>query len=92
MTVMMIQNITWCHLQNQAVVWCTNRTPDAAELFSLNYFKVHFVLSFWFFLVGYLIPLIFKLISKSSILNLNLEANSEAYPEPYQTSKVEVFA
>ena len=61
-TVMMTQNITWCYLKNQAVVRCAKRTPNAAELFSLNYFKVHYVLSFWFFLVGYLIPLIFRLI------------------------------
>ena len=45
-------------------------------------------LSFWFFLVeGYLLPLIFKLIT-----SLTLEANLEAYSEPSQTSKLEVFA
>ena len=59
---MMTQNITWRYMKNQAVARCAKRTPNAAKLFLLNYFKVRFVLSFWFFLVGYLIPLIFKLI------------------------------
>ena len=30
MTVMMTQNITWCHLKNQAVVRCAKRAPNAA--------------------------------------------------------------
>ena len=61
-TAMMTQNITWCYMKNQAVARCAKRTPNATDLFLLNYFKVCFVLSFRFFLVGYLIPLIFKLI------------------------------
>ena len=47
---------------------------------------------FLVFLKRYLLPLIFKLIQKSNILNLYLEANSEAYLELCQTSKMKVFA
>ena len=34
-----------------------------------NYFEVYLALNFWFFLVGYLLPLIFKLIWKWNIRN-----------------------
>ena len=40
MTVMMTQNITRCHLKNQAGARFAKRTPNAAaKLFSFNYFK-----------------------------------------------------
>ena len=58
MIVMMTRNITWDHLKNKAVVKSAKRTPNANELYSLNYFKVRFVLSFWFFLVDYLISIL----------------------------------
>ena len=44
MIAMMTQNITWCLLKTQAVLKCAKGTPNVAELFSLNYFKVRFVL------------------------------------------------
>lgn len=60
------------------------------ENFFLNSLKFA-VFFFWFFLVdGYLFPLILTLIYKWSIFNL--ESNLEAYSEPCQTSKMEVFA
>ena len=59
------------------------------QLFSV--FWSSLVLSFWFFLVeGYLLPLMLNWFK--SDISLTLEVNSEAYSEPFQTSKMEVFA
>ena len=57
--------------------------------FSFNCFEVRLAPSFWFFLVGYLLPLIFKLFLKWNIGNIG--SHSEAYSEPCQTFEMEVF-
>ena len=55
--------------------------------FSFNYFEAQLALSFRFFLIGYLLPVTFD----KNETSITLEANSETYPGPCQTSKMEVF-
>ena len=59
--------------------------------FSFNYFEVRLALSFRFFLVEGICYLWYSNWCKNET-SLPLEADSEAYSEPSQTSKIEVFA
>ena len=65
-------------------------TGQCLTTFFFNYFEVCLALYFWFFLgEGYLLLLTFKLIDFETFLTL--KANSVAYSEPCQTSKMQFW-
>ena len=67
---MILANV-WLHKVRFGNLWMY-----CVKTFSFNYFEIRLVLSIWFFLVGYLLALIFKLTEKWNIRNFGSQFRS----------------